>query len=332
MEQLRRALTREDDTRGALRDLGGLLLATGFLMAFIRKSNPGLGDPWGAGGIFLTLAIPAAFLYGTAVLGRDPDRRVRAWQLVYLVFGLILIPLALSALVDWLGSPGDSGNALNVLWIFLVTAAAGAFAAGRIGARYALFLAGISLLIAWIALWDKILSGGVGGHLTTLRFLFLVAAILLLALSGAFRMRFPGTAGSSAGELVTVAGIAAIIGTAGLSVTAVFSQIPFVTFPTASATWVWDTLALLAAVALIVYGARTGMRGPAYIGGFGLLLFIVVAGLDFDSSTPQGKIVGWPLLLVILGALAFAGSVMSGAPEDRPPAPPPPQPGGPAAP
>jgi len=60
------------------------------------------------------------------------------------------------------------------------------------------------------------------------------------------------------------------------------------------------------------YGSRFAARGPAYVGGIGLIIFLFIAGADLNEATPQGKIVGWPLVLVVVGALAFAASLIPG--------------------
>ena len=62
---------------------------------------------------------------------------------------------------------------------------------------------------------------------------------------------------------------------------------------------------------LIAYGARSLTRGPAYIGAIGLLVFIGVVGQDvvaaFNAEEGRG-VVGWPLILLIGGALLAAAS------------------------
>jgi len=71
------------------------------------------------------------------------------------------------------------------------------------------------------------------------------------------------------------------------------------------------------------------------VGAVGLTIFVVIVGLDLDDSSPAGKILGWPLVLLILAAAALAASVLlprRGAPAgitsaphtDPDPGPPPP--------
>ena len=88
----------------------------------------------------------------------------------------------------------------------------------------------------------------------------------------------------------------------------------------ADTSWFWDLLTLTVALLLIGFAARAGFRGPGYVGAAALFLFILVAGLDLDSSTPDGTLVGWPLLLAALGTLAVLGSFVSRSAATPPPA------------
>src|SRR6266550_6219987 len=93
-----------DDTRDALRKIGGLLIGLAALMIYIRKGpflslNP---SQWATFPMFLVLAIPAVYLYGS-ILTRPQTGELQPWQTVHSVFGLIFVPLALGELVDLIG-------------------------------------------------------------------------------------------------------------------------------------------------------------------------------------------------------------------------------------
>jgi hypothetical protein len=45
-----------------------------------------------------------------------------------------------------------------------------------------------------------------------------------------------------------------------------------------------------------------------YVGAIGLLLFLLIAGQDLNDDSPEPKVVGWPLLLLIGGGLAILAS------------------------
>ena len=156
-------LFKPDDTRDALRKIGGLLFGLGALMIYIRKGplfalNP---SQWADFPIFLVLAIPAVALYGS-VLTRPRTGELRPWQLVFSVFGLIFVVLGLMQFVNMIG--GSPNAALNVFWILLVTAGLAFYAGIVAGVRVQLLLGSIALIISWTALWDKLLSGGIGGR------------------------------------------------------------------------------------------------------------------------------------------------------------------------
>ena len=66
----------------------------------------------------------------------------------------------------------------------------------------------------------------------------------------------------------------------------------------------------LVSLGLIAHGVAAGVRGTTYIGAFGLIAFIAQVGLDLDDDSPAGHAVGWPLVLLLLGGVALAGSVL----------------------
>ena len=319
----RAALFAPDERRDALRKLGGLLVAAALLMTFIRKSSPGLGDTWGDWGLLLLLLATFGFLYGTALIGRQNTLGLRSWQAVYFVFAIFIVPLVGAQFVAAVnGTPGAS---LNIFWFFLLTAALAGGAAIIAGVRYGLLLASIAVIISWSALWEKILSGGLGEHLGLYRVLLLIIGALLvlasLAVAGAGREERSSAAAetapppwSPASELVTGAALAAVLA-GSLSFTKLVAlSNPFLDIPGADSSFFWELVLLVVSLAAIGYGSRVGARGPAYVGGFGLFSFLLIAGLDLNSTTPAGKIVGWPLALLIIGLAVFlAGMRPDGA-------------------
>ena len=324
-------LFKPDDTRDELRKIGGILLGLAAAMIFIRKGN-GPGH-WAEFPIFVLLALPAAYLYG-AVLTRPQTGELRPWQAVHSVFGLIFVPLALLQFVDMIG--GDPGASLNVFWIFGVTAALAFYAGLVVGVRVQLLLGSIALIVSWSALWNKFLSDGIGAHYGIYRGLLGLLAIGLLA-GGVYIWRTnPGgddvasSATAPAGdlglwkasELLTGAGIAAVLACAigGLATLIVSSISPtlegsFVT-PVHTSN-LWDVLLLLVSLGLVCLGSLIGTRGPVYIGALGLLLFVLIAGLDLNNNPPhQFKFGIWPWVLLVGGllgiGLSFTGEASLG--------------------
>ena len=324
-------LFKPDDTRDALRKLGGLLFGLGALMIYIRKGpfltvNP---SQWASFPMFLVLAIPAVYLYGGAIMSRPRTGELRAWQVVHSVLGLLFVALALLQFVDMIG--GTPNAPLNVFWVFGLTAALAFYAGTVLGVRVQLLLGSIALIISWSALWEKLLSGGIGSHWGVYRGLLGLLAIGLLA-GGLYLWRNnPGgdevaatpTAPSGefglwkASELLTGAGIAAVIGCA-LGITALGNLNPLSSStPPIETTNAWDILLLIVSLGLVAIGSQIGVRGPVYIGAIGLTLFLVIAGLDLNSTPPHPFKLGvWPWVLLALGligiGLSFTGEASLG--------------------
>jgi hypothetical protein len=308
-----------DDGRDGLRAVAGILLGLGFLMTFLRKSS--IGEPWGDWGLLITLLIITVFLYGVGLLGRMNTPTVRGWQAIYLIFGIILIPILLFQFVEAIG--GDTGSTLNTFWIFLVTAAAAAFAALVADVRYGLLLASISIIVSWLALWDKIISDGLIAHYGIFRGLLVVIGLILVGVallvyrSDPLAALRPGRAPASestrwwrAQDLITGAAIAGVLAGA-LTFTAVFAQTDSLFAPpVASPSLLWDLELLVASILAVLWGVRFGVRGPTYVGAIGLFIFLIDVGSELGIDFPEATIVGWPLILALVGAAFFVASLM----------------------
>jgi hypothetical protein len=316
-------LLRPDETRDALRKVGGLLIGLGAAMIYIRKGPFLTGNPeqWAAFPMFLVVAIPALYLYGS-IFTRPQTGELRPWQAVHNVFGLIFVPFALSQFVDMVG--GSPTAQLNLFWIFALTAALAFYAGSRAGVRVQFLLGSIAVIVSWTALWDKILSDGIGAHWGIYRGLLGILAIGLLAAALYVWRSNPGgddigasaTAPSGdlglwkASELVTGAGIAAVIACA-LGITAIGNLNPLGggTPPIQTSNF-WDVMLLLVSLGLVAIGSQIGTRGPVYVGGIGLVLFLVIAGLDLHDEPPNPFKFGvWPWVLLILGLIAIGLSL-----------------------
>jgi hypothetical protein len=325
-------LLRPDDTRDALRKLGGLLFGMGVLMLLLRKSVIPQAEPYKDGVKLIIWAIPAALLYGGSLTQRETGG-LRPWQAVYSVFGLIFVAGTLLQLVDTLDETPD--ESLNTAWVFAVVAALAFYAGAVRGIRFQFLLGGIALIIAWSALWDKILSDGIGAHYGVYRGLLGILSIGLLG--GALQVWRTNPGGDNAAEtatrpagdqslwkaseLLTAAGISAVLA-CSLGISALPTLNPLSTTPITpvATSWFWDILLLVISLGLVGIGSRIGLRGPVYVGGIGLLLFLLIAGFDLDAETPKPSELGvWPIVLLVLGALAI---MLSGVKEaslgDRP--------------
>jgi hypothetical protein len=312
-------LLKPDDTRDAMRKIGGLLLGLGALMIYIRK-GPFLSvndHQWASFPMFLVLAIPAVYLYG-GILSAPRTGELRPWQVVHSVFGLIFVPLALLQFVDMIG--GNPNADLNIFWVFAATTGLAFYAGIVAGVRVQLLLGSIALIVSWSVLWNKILSGGIGAHWGTYRGLLGILAIALLAGAlylwrtnpGGDELAETATAPSGdlglwkASELLTGAGIAAVIACA-LGIASIGNLNPLGTgTPPIQTTNLWDILLLIVSLGLVAIGSQIGTRGPVYIGGIGLVLFLLIAGLDLNSARPNPFKMGvWPWVLLILGLIGI---------------------------
>ena len=309
MNELQR-LFAPDEAKDALRKLAGLLLGLGLFMTFIRKGTSGLGSAWGDWGLLASLAITFAFLYGVGMLGALSTGRLRSWEAVYLVFGVLVAPWLLLQFIEAIG--GSPGASLNIVWVFAVTAGLAAAAALIAGLRYGLLLASLAVIVSWSALWDKILSDGIGQHFGIYRGLLVILAALLLGAAFAVWRLDEREGGGRASEIVTGAAASAVLA-GSLSFPKVFAlDNPFFLVSGPDSSLLWEIVLLVVSLLAVGYGSRFAVRGPAYVGGIGLAVFLLLAGIDVNDATPEGTIAGWPLILAIVGAVSFAISLVPG--------------------
>ncbi len=60
----------------------------------------------------------------------------------------------------------------------------------------------------------------------------------------------------------------------------------------------------------MIWGARFAVRGPTYVGAIGLFVFVIDVGSEVGVDFPESTIVGWPLILAIVGAALFVASLL----------------------
>jgi hypothetical protein len=78
----------------------------------------------------------------------------------------------------------------------------------------------------------------------------------------------------------------------------------------ASPSLLWDIELLIASLLAVLWGTRFGVRGPSYVGAIGLLIFIINVGSEVGVNLPESTIVGWPLILALVGAALFVISLI----------------------
>lgn len=76
----------------------------------------------------------------------------------------------------------------------------------------------------------------------------------------------------------------------------------------------WDVYLLVVSVTLIWAAARWCIRGLGYVGGIGLLAFIVSVAAQITrleaGRAPTTSVVGWPLVLIVIGILGLAAPTL----------------------
>jgi len=354
-----------------------LLLATGAVVLFARKSGH---HGWSAFALMLVVLIPAVVLYtlGLGVRERTGNNRPRPWQTVLTVEAILLWPIALLALLQWVGA--HTNHPLYLAGVFAVTCLLAAHATRHARIRYAALLAGLSSLIAWLYVWEKILHHP---SANTGRWLLVAAGALLLIVAA----RLARAKAIGASEIATTGGIAAVAsGVFGVIVggfVAAFRPLLTITespgvvtttphhlparpinlggMPRAVRTYAashhgipphspalhrafpvtpiphgrsgsalpslvhvahtsglqhfgWDVYLLVVSVALIWAAARWRIRGLGYVGGIGLLAFIISVAAQITrleaGRAPTASVVGWPLALILIGVAGLAAPAL----------------------
>ena len=300
------------DQRDWLRLAGGLAFGIGALVLAVRKLGviPG-GETWSDGALLVVLAVPFAVLYGLGMAGRRSGRDAEPWQSTFLVFATLIAPLMLFQLLAVLG--GDANDSLNSVWILGLTGAIGVAAALYAGATQAAGFGALALIAAWLAFWDEVLGNPSGN---TVRWLLVAIAVIYVVASVVLdRIGFKLGAG-----LITAAGLAtAYAGALGsLGALGLFGPLPLPgptarTVEAATPSAGWDAFLLVTSIMLVAFSARTGRRGPGLVGGAGIVAFIVIAGAqlgDVLAGKANPDLSGWPLLLLIVGAVGIAASFL----------------------
>jgi hypothetical protein len=300
----------EPDRRGDwLRMVGGVLFAVGAAILFVRKT-----DDWAAFPLLLAVGIPCVIVFALGAMGALAAGAVARWHAMLMVAGVLLSVLAFGQLWDVVGIDSDSAGFGFLL--FACVAGLAAFASFGVGAAYQALLAGVAGIAAWLFFFEMLLDDPSTG---AFRWLLIVLFVIYAAAAFALRER----EAPQAPELVTAAGIAGVgvgvigvVAGAGDAVGALF----FGAVPTEGEgqSFVWDLFLLVFSVVLVVYGAVAKARGPAYVGFFGLVAFAGIQGAEINAllegDEPDSSFLGWPLILILLGAAALAAGAVGPKP------------------
>jgi hypothetical protein len=262
------------------------------------------GQDWSDWAIFAVLLIGALILLGLSVVGRAPGE-LGGWRTGFLVFGTLLLLSALLQLIN--AADGNPGKPLNLAWTFGVAGAVAVVSSLVLRAHVQMLVGALFGLVAWLALWNKILDNPSGD---TVRWLLIVLAVIYVVTAIVLaRATWP-----QASDLITVAGIAAVLA-AVISLAGAAQGLIGGGGPSGLPGGVpkpgqgWNVFLLVVSLLLIAYSSRGPTRGPWYVGAVGLTGFIGLTGLDLVnrfSGKEAGGVVGWPLILLIGGGILVA--------------------------
>jgi hypothetical protein len=252
------------------------------LALFVGIAQIRMNDSWADGVLLLVAAASAALLLFGGLTAAREDQVDRAATTVLLVAGLALAGVAIGRLGQVLSSDdfGDSGGTLT--WMLALFTLLAAYCHRRSRSVACLLigsLAAVALLLAavhWIFQTDDL---DVYRALLTFSFVVLFGA---------------GVGGE--GRSGTV-----LVGAAGVTVLATaYATGFFFVFGLGGdgVGWGWELAMLVQGAALALYAVQQVEPGPGYLAFFVLGLFAISAAQG-DST-----LVGWPLALAILTAIA----------------------------
>lgn len=324
MEELVDELESEP-LRDTLRLIGGLLVVVGLLGTAYRNGFGGEADIF----TVLLLALAAFGPLGIAVLAADDVLVSRAWLSALAVAGSLVLPLLGYQLIAAISDASISVTNSGIL-IFGASALV-CYAVWRLAdLRFEFVLAGLFGVTSLVLLLDKsVLDASsfdfdAGGGLDSFRLVLLAAAAGLIGAAVAVDRMQPPRARELSGDLLLIAGYAAFwvaLATylAGLPLAFILGSIgdlpgggPFGETPASPINLFWDVAILLLGLTLAWSAARLRQWGPGIFGALLVASAALSIGLDADgvlSGNGSPGLIGFPLLLILLGAAAFVGGL-----------------------
>jgi hypothetical protein len=286
--------------RGDLIAAGAVPLTVAVVLLNVR-----MDATWGDGIHLVITALACALVLGMGLLAEREEEFPRAYQTVLLLAGLSLLIVTLFRFAQVLGADEPLESSSTITWAAALFAAVAAVPAWErinspICALVEVVAGGVTLLafVDWV--FDP--DGA-----TTFRWILL----LLIAVYTATHLRWRASRPRHAVHMINAAGLA------GLALAATFGAVFIVPFGEGGdpGTW-WEFVLLAVGLGLVAYAGVDREPGPAYLGFALLLAFVVLAGIP----SPDGaSLVGWPLLLLLLGGAAVAAGLRPLHPLPPPP-------------
>jgi hypothetical protein len=283
---------------------GGLAAASIFFALAAIAIQVRMESPWSDGALLVLAAGTFAVIYGLGLVAPVAFDKPVTSASVLIVVGLLVAPSALLQLARVLGAddPFASGTLTWMSGAFALLAFVPA--ARRASAASALLCAaGVTGVVLAGADWLFDLSGP-----RTFRYLLagLAVVFFLAGLSVGGRRPRHGVV------LVNAAGLVAVA-LGFLLTTFIFGAIVPFGDSASGQPWGWQALQLIGGLALVAYAAGDREPGPGYLGAIVLIQFLVGAAIKFEEHP---SITGWPLALLIIGAVISAVTLR---PRRRPP-------------
>jgi hypothetical protein len=295
-----RHFLRPHPHRGDLIAAGAVPLTVAVVMLNVR-----MDATWGNGIHLVITGLACALVLGMGLLAEREDEFPRAYQTVLLLAGLTLLAVTLLRFAQVLGADAPLESSATITWTAAVfTAIAAVPAWERINSPICALVEVVAGGITLLAFVDWVFNPS---GATTFRWILL----LLIAVYTAAHLRWRDSRPRHAVHMVNAAGLA------GLFLAVTFAGGLVLPFARGGdpGTW-WEFVILAVGFGLLAYAGVDREPGPGYL-GFGLLLaFVVLAGLP---SSDGASIVGWPLLLLLLGGAAVAAGLRPIRPLPPPP-------------
>lgn len=270
--------------RGAVIAAGAVPLALASALIDLRMIQ------WPIGVRFAVVGLIAGLLLSIAWLAELEQESPRPYHSVLFIAGLLPLALALVLLAEALGATRPPG-AGGLGWVFALEAVVAAAAARHANSAACTLIAALAAGVAAEALVVWIFSPhGLG----TTRAILLALTIVYAGLAVRLRDRRR----RHAVAFVNAAGLAAL----AVGATYLFGALG-ATVGARAAPFGWNAFLVLIGSGLVAYAAIDREPGPGYLGLAVLGAFVVLAGAPVAA---RGSLVGWPLVLLIVGGAGMA--------------------------
>ncbi len=283
--------------RGDVIAAGAIPLALAGLVIALRMTQ------WSHAARFVVTGLIAALILTMAWLAPLEWETPRPYHSMLLVAGLLMLIVTLRLLAQTIGASA-SFSAGSGFWTFAVEAAAAGYAAWHANSAICTLIAAVATGVAFEALINWIF-GPVG--IGTFRAMLLVVSAAFAA--GAIRLHDGQRRHSVA--LVNAVGLASAL----LAFTFVASALAALETSVAVGSldrassgvgFGWKLYSLAIGFGLVAYAGVDREPGPAYLGTGVLILFAVSVAFPSLGGGPHSSLVGWPLFLLVIGAIGLA--------------------------